>query len=77
MSKQITIRLPDDLVAWLDEAESRTEVVTAALREARSREIRRQIEAEYERVPASTTDDWGDPTEFTRANREILWADDE
>ncbi len=77
MSKQITVRIPDDLAAWLDEAESKTDVVTAALRDARHREMAERIERAYERAPADTPDEWGDPAAFSDANREIMWSDDE
>jgi len=77
MTKQITIRIPDDLAYWLDQAESKTDVVTAALREARRRELTERIEAAYRKAPADTPDDWGDPTRFSAANREIVWSEDE
>lgn len=76
MSQQITIRLPDDLAGWLDQAESKTEVVIAALRRARRDEVHRQVTAELERAPANTADEWGDPAEFTEANRAIIWDQD-
>lgn len=77
MSQQITIRIPDDLAEWLDKAESKTEVVTEALRQAYRRELHRRIQEEYERVPADTPDEWGDPVQFTETNRAILWEDEE
>ena len=77
MTRQITVRLPDDLADWVDEAESKTERVASALREARRREIAERIKQEYERAPADTPDDWGDPTEFSAANRAIVWGEPE
>ncbi len=76
MTKQITVRVPDDIAEWLSKAESKTDVVTAALREARRQETMQQIEAEYERRPETTPDDWGDPVEFSEANRKVIWSTD-
>ncbi len=47
------------------------------MRRAYREELNRRILAEYERVPADTADDWGRPTEFSEANRRIIWGDDE
>lgn len=77
MTKQLTVRLPDELADWLDQAESKTDTVIAALRRAHRDELNQKILAEYERVPADTEDDWGDPTEFSEANRRITWGDNE
>jgi len=76
MAQQITVRVPDDIARWLDQAKSKTDVVTAALRKAHREELHQQILSEYERVPADTPDEWGDPTAFTHANQEIVWDED-
>lgn len=44
------------------------------MRGARRRATRELIEREYERLPAETLDDWGNPVEFTEANRDIIWS---
>ncbi len=77
MTRRLTVRLPDELADWLDQAESKTETVVAALRRAHRDQLNQRIVAEYERVPADTKDEWGAPTEFSEANREIIWGEDE
>jgi len=76
MTQQITVRVPDEIARWLDRAESKTDVVTAALRKAYREELHQQVLSEYKRVPAETADEWGDPTEFTQANQAIVWGED-
>lgn len=76
MSSQITVRIPDDLAAWLSESPSKTDTVIDALRTARRTDMHNRIRSEFARKPANTPDDWGDPTEFSDANQAINWSDD-
>lgn len=78
---QTLVQLSDTLLAVLDQraaqrGTSRSQIIREAI-EAHlagdhEAEITRQIIAGYERIPQSTPDEWGDPSEFTASTARDL-----
>lgn len=73
---QVLVQLSDTLLAVLDQRATKRgvsrsqiirEAVEAHLASDYDSEISRQILAGYERIPQSTPDEWGDPTQFIAA----------
>lgn len=79
MSVQMTIRVDDDLAAFVDAAASagegsRAEVINRAIR----REVRRRAAERDARIYASTSDPELDSDAYARwsaENADIIWAD--
>lgn len=77
MSKQITIRVPDEQVEFLDEqvaagARSRAAVVSDALRRLQREQIDAEIAAAYTREPAHLPDEWGMPLDAEQATANVI-----
>ncbi|NNH71108.1 ribbon-helix-helix protein, CopG family [Nocardia uniformis] len=79
MSKQITIRLPDELVDFVDaevaaqHCPSRAALVAAALEHYRERAIGEAIVAGYTAIPDGEGDNLD---EFLSAASESVWSED-
>ncbi|MFC9892167.1 ribbon-helix-helix domain-containing protein [Nocardia sp. NPDC127579] len=80
MSKQITVRLPDELVTFMDSevtaqhCSSRAALVAAALEHYRDRVIGEAIVAGYQAIPDGDDEDLD---EFLAAAEQSVWSDEQ
>lgn len=80
MTKQITVRLPDELVDFVDaevaaqHCASRAALVTAALEHYRERAVGEAIVAGYTAIPDGKDDE--DLDEFLSAANNAVWGDE-
>lgn len=69
VSIQIAVRLPDDLVAWIDEQVSAGAGSRAAVASKALRRYRRQLQAEHDAQTYLETDGYPDLYEWAGAER--------